>query len=86
MFNIKGKTLMVKVFAISELRQGGHREVFFELNGQLRSLMIQDKSATKNSKSHPKAVKSSKGSIGAPMPGTVVEVKVKIGDNVEKGE
>ena len=48
MFNIKGKTLMVKVFAISELRQGGHREVFFELNGQLRSLMIQDKSATKN--------------------------------------
>ena len=48
MFNIKGKTLMVKVFAISELRQGGHREVFFELNRQLRSLMIQDKSATKN--------------------------------------
>ena len=65
----KGKTLYVKVLAIGEARPGGHREVFFELNGQLRSLMVQDKSATKNVKSHPKAEKSRKGSIGAPMPG-----------------
>ena len=81
----KGKTLYVKVLAIGELRQGGHREVFFELNGQLRSLMVQDKSATKNIKAHPKAVKGVKGSIGAPMPGTVIDVKVKVGDIVEKG-
>ena len=84
-FNFEGKTLKVKVLAISEIRQGAQREVFFELNGQLRSIMIQDKSASKNVKSHPKAVKSSKGSIGAPMPGTVIEVKVKVGDKVEKG-
>lgn len=34
---------------------------------------------------HPKAEKKDKNQIGAPMPGTVVEVRVKEGDKVEKG-
>lgn len=34
---------------------------------------------------HPKASKSNKGQVGAPMPGTVMEVRVKEGDKVEKG-
>lgn len=35
---------------------------------------------------HPKAVKSEKGSVGAPMPGEVLAVKVKVGDKIEKGQ
>jgi len=35
---------------------------------------------------HPKAVKSVKGSVGAPMRGEILAVKVKVGDKVEKGQ
>lgn len=74
------------MLAIGELKSGGEREVFFELNGQLRSLFVKDKSAQKDLKAQPKAVKGQKGSIGAPMPGTVIDIRVKVGDHVKKGD
>ena len=44
----KGKTLHIKTLAMAEdLNANGEREVFFELNGQLRSVLIVDKEATK---------------------------------------
>ncbi|KAL4239004.1 hypothetical protein ACF0H5_003708 [Mactra antiquata] len=82
----KGKTLSIKTLAIGDLDKDGKREVFFELNGQLRSVFITDKEATKEMHFHPKALKGVHGSVGAPMPGTVIEIKVKPGDKVEKGQ
>jgi len=44
----RGKTLGVKTLAMAEdLTPNGEREVFFELNGQLRSVFIKDKEAVK---------------------------------------
>ena len=41
----KGKTLHIKTLAVSENRtKSGEKEVFFELNGQLRSVLVKDKS------------------------------------------
>ncbi|XP_054262106.1 pyruvate carboxylase, mitochondrial isoform X1 [Macrosteles quadrilineatus] len=83
----KGKTLGIKTLAIAEdLTPSGEREVFFEMNGQLRSVFIRDKEATKEMHFHPKAEKGNKDQVGAPMPGTVMEVRVKVGDTVDKGQ
>uniref|UniRef100_A0A2M4CT64 Pyruvate carboxylase n=1 Tax=Anopheles darlingi TaxID=43151 RepID=A0A2M4CT64_ANODA len=83
----KGKTLGFKTLAMAEdLTTNGEREVFFELNGQLRSVLIRDKEAVKELHIHPKAAKGNKNEVGAPMPGSVIEIKVKVGDHVEKGQ
>nr|XP_032517894.1 pyruvate carboxylase, mitochondrial isoform X1 [Danaus plexippus plexippus] len=83
----RGKTLDIKTLAVSEeMTAAGEREVFFELNGQLRSVFIRDDNASKEMKIHPKAVKGDKNQVGAPMPGTVLTLKVKEGDHVEKGQ
>lgn len=39
-------------------------------------------SCSQEMKFHPKAQKSIKGQVGAPMPGKVLEVKVKVGAKV----
>ncbi|KAI5104376.1 pyruvate carboxylase, mitochondrial [Silurus meridionalis] len=82
----RGKTLHIKALALGDLNKAGQREVFFELNGQLRSVLVKDTVAMKEMHFHPKAIKDIKGQVGAPMPGKVVEVKVKQGDKVEKGQ
>ncbi|XP_031636722.1 pyruvate carboxylase, mitochondrial isoform X2 [Contarinia nasturtii] len=83
----KGKTLGIKALALADdLTPNGEKEVFFELNGQLRSVFIRDKEATKELHIHPKATKGNKNEVGAPMPGTVIDVRVKEGDHVEKGQ
>ncbi|XP_064543526.1 pyruvate carboxylase, mitochondrial isoform X1 [Drosophila montana] len=83
----RGKTLSVKALAMAaDLKSNGKREVFFELNGQLRSVHIPDKEAMKEIRIHPKADKTVKGEVGAPMPGDVIDVRVTIGDKVEKGQ
>uniref|UniRef100_A0A1L8DZ31 Pyruvate carboxylase n=1 Tax=Nyssomyia neivai TaxID=330878 RepID=A0A1L8DZ31_9DIPT len=83
----KGKTVHIKTLAMAEdLTPNGEREVFFELNGQLRSVLIRDKEAVKELHIHPKANKGNKSEVGAPMPGTVIDIRVKEGDHVEKGQ
>uniref|UniRef100_A0A6G1SBC2 Pyruvate carboxylase n=1 Tax=Aceria tosichella TaxID=561515 RepID=A0A6G1SBC2_9ACAR len=83
----QGKTLHIKALAVSEtLTHRGEREVFFELNGQLRTILVKDKSVEDDVTTNIKADKSHPGSVGAPMPGTVIEVNVKEGDKVTKGK
>lgn len=83
----RGKTLHIKTLAMAEdLTKNGEREVFFELNGQLRSVLVPDMEASKDMVIHPKANKSNKSEVGAPMPGEVIDIRVKEGDKVNKGQ
>ncbi|XP_018565235.1 pyruvate carboxylase, mitochondrial [Anoplophora glabripennis] len=82
----RGKTLGIKTLAVAEdLTEAGEIEVFFELNGTLRSVLILDKDASKEIHVHPKADKANKLQVGAPMPGTVIDIRIKEGEKVEKG-
>lgn len=83
----KGKTLHIKTLAVGGLNpKTGTREVFFELNGQLRSVHVKDQAKLKELHFHPKALKGVKGSVGSPMPGTVISISAKEGGRVEKGQ
>lgn len=42
----KGKTLHLKIIAVGDVNKDGNREVFCEVNGQMRTFFIEDKSET----------------------------------------
>jgi pyruvate carboxylase len=82
----RGKTLFIKLGAISQPNEHGMRTVFFELNGHPREVQVFDKSLGIARAVRPKADKDNLHHMGAPMPGTVIEVKVSPGDEVKEGD
>ncbi|KAF5094122.1 hypothetical protein D0Z03_002179 [Geotrichum reessii] len=83
----QGKTLVLKLLAVGELStQTGTREVYFELNGEMRKVTVEDKHAAVETISRPKADAHNPNEVGAPMAGVVVEVRVQEGTEVKKGD
>ncbi|KAL8908825.1 MAG: hypothetical protein Q9207_000551 [Kuettlingeria erythrocarpa] len=83
----KGKVLILKLLAIGPLsEQTGQREVFYEMNGEVRQVTIDDKNAAVENISRPKADSGDSSQVGAPMSGVVVEVRVHDGGEVKKGD
>ncbi|KAL8877506.1 MAG: hypothetical protein Q9198_004489 [Flavoplaca austrocitrina] len=89
-FNVeleKGKVLILKLLAIGPLsEQTGQREVFYEMNGEVRQVTVDDNNAAVENVSRPKADSSDSSQVGAPMSGVVVEVRVHDGGEVKKGD
>jgi pyruvate carboxylase len=84
---------------VGPVSSSGQREVFFELNGETRAVSIDDKKASMlkydflqsaneavEDVSRAKADPNNPGHVGAPMSGVVVEVRVKQGSSVKKGD
>lgn len=82
----RGKVLILKLLAVGPLSTAtGQREVFYEMNGEVRQVTVDDRKASVESKSRPKADVGDSSQVGAPMSGVVVELRVKEGSDVSKG-
>ena len=82
----KGRTLIIRYLARSETDKKGRCTVFFELNGQPRTVRVQDKSAAATEAALPKAEEGNANHVGAPMPGMVVKVFHAEGEKIERGD
>ncbi|QPG75314.1 hypothetical protein FOA43_002666 [Brettanomyces nanus] len=83
----QGKTLILKVAAIGNLNEEtGTREVYFELNGEMRKVSVDDKNASVDKVTKAKADAHNPNEIGSPMAGVIVEVKTHTGADVKKGD
>ncbi|KAL1611273.1 pyruvate carboxylase [Nothophoma quercina] len=83
----KGKVLILKLLAVGPLsEQTGLREVFYEMNGETRTVTVEDQHAAIENISRPKADPTDSSQVGAPMSGVLVEVRVHDGSEVKKGD
>jgi pyruvate carboxylase len=82
----RGKTLIVRYVTQSEPHEDGTRTVFFELNGQPRSVRVTDRSQKPKRPPQRKVDAGNPRHIGAPMPGTVTTIKVAVGQTVARGD
>jgi pyruvate carboxylase len=85
-----GKTLIIKLLQIGKVDNEGERPLVFEVNGYRREIRIKDKASSNSRKAESSAVNmadpSNKNEIGASIPGCVLKVLVKEGDEVKEGQ
>jgi pyruvate carboxylase len=82
----RGKTLIVRYVAMSEPHEDGTRTVFFELNGQPRSVRVDDRSRVAKRPPPRKIEPGNPRHVGAPMPGVVATLTTTAGARVSRGD
>jgi pyruvate carboxylase len=79
-----GKTITIKYLNVTESDAQGNRLVFFSLNGQTRSVTVQDRNSGKEVVRNVKA--AGQGQVGSPLMGNLSKILVKVGDRVKSGD
>jgi len=83
----KGKTLVIRCFAIGDVDEKGMVTVFYELNGQPRRVKVPDRAhGASNGKARRKAEPGNDAHVGAPMPGVISTLAVNAGQAVKAGD
>jgi pyruvate carboxylase len=82
----KGKTLVLTYQGRTETNEKGEVRVFFDLNGQPRTITVPDRLKVGEIKVRAKAVLGDAKQVGAPMPGVISGLGVKVGDKVFAGD
>jgi pyruvate carboxylase len=73
-----GVSLVIRLSAVGETNEEGEVRVFFELNGQPRTIRVPNRKIAAG-QVRPKAEAGNPNHIGAPMPGVVATVAVSAG-------
>jgi pyruvate carboxylase len=81
-----GKTLIIKLNAIGRVHDDGNRNIYFELNGEPRVVVVKDLSVKTDEVAHEKADPANLKHIGAPMPGKIFKLMVSVGEKVGAGD
>jgi len=79
-----GTRVIIKLISITPPRDDGQRTVTFEINGERWLMPVTDISVASDANVRRKA--SGPNEVGSPMPGVIVNLKVKEGDTVTEGE
>ncbi|MCH4167906.1 MAG: pyruvate carboxylase [Streptococcaceae bacterium] len=81
-----GKNLIIRLDEIGEPDLEGNRVLFFNLNGQRREIVVKDNNVKSSVVAKRKAEPTNREQIGATMPGSVLQINIKKGDKVRKGQ
>jgi pyruvate carboxylase len=81
-----GVTLVIRLQAIAEPDEKGDVRLFYELNGQPRTIRVADRRFTASHASAEKADAKNPAHVAAPMPGVVGSVAVTAGQEVKAGD
>ncbi len=82
----RGLTLVIRCLAIGETDEEGAVRVFYELNGQPRSVKVENREATASAVRRPQADPADPCHVAAPMPGVVASLAVTEGRTVVAGD
>ena len=81
-----GKTLELRLITVGETGDDGEVKVFFELNGQPRTVRMENREVKAHTAQRLKAEPGNPAHLGAPMPGAVASVAVQPGARVKAGD
>ncbi len=81
-----GKSLVIRQQAIGETDEDGYARVFYELNGQPRTVRIANRKVAATVERHPQADEGNPDHVAAPMPGVIGTIAVNPGQAVETGD
>ena len=81
-----GKALVVVLQVVGETEDDGQVKVFFELNGQPRTIVVPNRAFAATHPMRRKANEGDDSHVSAPMPGAISSVAIKVGDALKAGD
>ena len=82
----RGKTLVIHCLAIGETDVDGHVQIFFELNGQPRTIKVANRKFSHMVEKRRKGERDNPKHVISPMPGMISSISVQSGHSVRSGD